>query len=365
MFKRFLVSFATFFVTITAVNGQESDKKSPWYEAISLHGFLSAAYSYNFNIPDTMTNQYRVFDFDDNSMKIDVVGLSVRKDVVKPNETGFRIDVTAGSSVPKVAHSAGLDAGDLDFQQMLLSYIVPVGSGVRLDVGKFITGMGYEVIEGVDNHNDNYSRSFLFGYAIPFTHTGVKASYTFGENITALLMVANGWDNAIDNNKSKSVCSQIGIVPIHGLSFYTTYMVGPEKSGNNTDDRHVLDLAGSFTFNENVTIGLNGDYGKEEHSGTNGGTATWIGVAGYARLNLLNTFSISLRSEQFEDRDGIRTGTVQKLREVTMTPEYRPAEQVVVRGDLRFDISDKVVFERGSGWKDAQTTLSLNFLYTF
>ena len=36
-----------------------------------------------------------------------------------------------------------------------------------------------EVIEGYDGWNDQYSRSLLFGYAIAFTHTGVKATYPF------------------------------------------------------------------------------------------------------------------------------------------------------------------------------------------
>jgi hypothetical protein len=36
--------------------------------------------------------------------------------------------------------------------------------------------MGYELIEGYDGYNDNYSRSLLFNYAIPLTHTGVKAT---------------------------------------------------------------------------------------------------------------------------------------------------------------------------------------------
>ena len=103
----------------------------------------------------------------------------------------------------------------------------------------------------------------------------------------------------------------------------------------------------------------------EEHSARDGGDAAWDGVAGYVRFNASKDFSLALRGEQFEDKDGIRTGVAQKLQEITLTPEYRPVEHFVVRGDARLDKSDNAVFQKGSTWKDAQLTLSLNVLYTF
>ena len=67
-----------------------------------------------------------------------------------------------------------------------------------------MTNHGYELIDGYDGYNDNATRSFSFGYAIPFTHTGLKAAYAFSDQLTAMLMLVNGWDNAKDNNSSKS-----------------------------------------------------------------------------------------------------------------------------------------------------------------
>ena len=356
---------ALLFTWAAGGRGQEPESKPPWYKTISVNGFLSVAYSYNFNKPDSLKNQYHVFDFDDNSMKIDVVQLCVRKEVANPNDAGFRVDLTAGSSIPRVTRSAGLNVGDLDFPQLFLSYIVPLGSGVRFDVGKFSTSMGYEVIEGFGAYNDNYSRSFLFGYAIPFTHTGVKASYGLSKNVSAMIMVVNGWDNAIDNNTSKSFCGQIGILPTHNVSIFLNHMVGPEKSGNNTDNRRLFDLASTWSFTEKLIVGANADFGTEERSTTEGRTASWVGVAGYVRLNPFSAFSVSLRAEQFEDRDGLRTGVVQKLREVTLTPEYRATEHLVIRADLRLDDSSEDVFETERDLKNTQMTASLNVLYTF
>jgi hypothetical protein len=343
----------------------DSAKATKLFDSFTINGFLSSAYVYNFNTPDLMKNQYRVFDFDDNSMKIDILEISFEKKAAKIGETGFRFDLAAGSSVPKISRSAGLDMGDLDFHQMFMSYNAPVGNGLKIDIGKFITPVGYEVIEGYDGYNDNYSRSLLFGYAIPFTHIGVRGSYAFNENLSAIMMVANGWDNATDNNRSKSVCGQLGIIPVNGMNLYFNYMFGPEKTDNNSDNRNLFDVVGMYAINEKITLGVNGDYGTEEHSGINGGNAVWDGVAAYVRLNLLSDFSLVLRGEQFEDKDGLRTGIVQKLREVTFTPEYRITGDFIVRADLRYDTSDQVVFQKNSLWVDNQTTLGFNFIYKF
>ena len=60
-----------------------------------------------------------------------------------------------------------------------------MGGGVTLKAGKFATLLGYEVIESPSNLN--VSRGYLFTLAIPLTHTGGLASYTFtdGFNMTA------------------------------------------------------------------------------------------------------------------------------------------------------------------------------------
>src|ERR1017187_842475 len=62
----------------------------PWYEELAVNAFVSASYSYNLNRPDSGTNQLRVFDFDDNSFKVDVAGLVLQKAISKSGEVGFR-----------------------------------------------------------------------------------------------------------------------------------------------------------------------------------------------------------------------------------------------------------------------------------
>jgi hypothetical protein len=108
-------------------------------------------------------------------------------------------------------------------------------------------------------------------------------------------------------------------------------------------------------------------YGTEPNAVTQGQTAMWNGIVGYARFGLGDTFALILRGELFNDRDGARTGVAQKLTGVTLTPELKVGSHVVFRGDLRVDFSDKEVFEGRDGalTKKQQPTFLLNALYTF
>jgi hypothetical protein len=333
-----------------------------WFDEMTVHGLASSSYVYNLNVPDVPQNSYRVFDSRDNSMQVDVLELSFKKDATSAGDAGFRFDLAAGSSVPKVSRSGGLDIGDLDFHQMYASFVAPVGSGLRIDVGKFVTPLGYEVIEGYDGYNDNYSRSLLFGYAIPFTHTGVRLGYTFSPVVSSTLFVVNGWDNAIDNNRSKTFGGQVAVTPADGISLLAGAFYGPERDDNNRDNRVILDFVGTYVASPLITFGLNGDYGREKYGEDR---ARWMGVACYVRVNPTSDLSLSVRAEQFRDLEGVRTGLIQTLQEMTFTPEFRPAERFILRGDVRIDHSAEHVFMKRSQYTQTQPTLALNVIFLY
>jgi len=338
-----------------------------WYEEIAVNGFVSATYGYNLNRPDSGTNQFRTFDFDDNAFKVDVFTLTLQKAVAKPEEIGFRVDVSAGASLPKVESSYGLLQGqDVDVKQAFISYIAPVGSGLRIDAGKFLTHHGYEYIESWDTPNDNVTHSFSFGYAIPFTHTGLKASYTFSEQAAAMLMIANGWDNVKDNNSSKTIGGQLTLTPTKTLTIAANFCTGPERTNVNSDPRTVFELTAQYKLSDLTVLGLDGVYGSEKGAVVPGKTASWSGIAAYARLGVTDKVAFCLRGEYFSDADGARTGTAQKLKELTVTPEVKVSSHLTLRADLRVDWSDVEAFEKKDGkTSKTQPTGILNVLYLF
>jgi Putative beta-barrel porin-2, OmpL-like. bbp2 len=363
-----------------SANGDEH-----WYDKIQLNGFASVAYEWNFNRPQSNTNQYRIFDFNHNTFGVDVAELVLQKPAVNPGDFGFRVDFTAGMTVPRIAAARGLfrdtvtgQGGDFDLQQAFGSYIVPVGRGLRVDIGKFVTPVGYEVIEGFDGFNDQYSRSFMFGLGMPFTHIGMKISYSFTDKIAAMVMVANGWDVAADNNAAKSFGAQLALTPSARWTLLVTYLGGPERDNDDRDFRHFIDLVAQWRPHWRVTAGANLDWGFEQNgvappapmtaaASTNAANAThgqWMGAVLYLRVMPHKRFAINARGEAFWDRDGLRSGTAQLLWGATLTPEFRVSDWFILRAEGRIDVSDQPVFERfDGGHRRWQPTLALNAVY--
>ena len=357
--------------SVPLAEAQDSTATRPWYEVISVNGFVSSSYSYNFNRPLFPVNGYRVFDFDDKSFKVDVAELVLQKPTPKAGDAGFRMDVAAGGSIPRVTAAAGLfrnafgNGQDIDLQQAYVSYLANAGRGLRLDFGKFVTHFGYEVIDGYDGWNDNVTRSLLFGYAIPFTHTGFRAAYGFSDRVSATVMVVNGWDDATDRNQQKSAGAQLSLTPMAALTVILNGMYGAERPDNSRDPRTLLDLVAMWKPAGSVALGLNLDHGRERDGAGPGQEARWDGAAAYLRIGVTEKFSLIGRAEQFGDWDGARTGLIQRLSEITLTPEFRPTRGFVVRGDLRLDHSDQEVFEKHGAPRKDQRTAIASVLFAF
>jgi hypothetical protein len=337
------------------------------------HGFVSLGYSFNLNRPPSRTNQLRVFDFDDRRLKLDVAELLLQRPAVKPGTFGFRTDLVAGASVPRISAASGLfrdgttgvvHPEDFDVQQAYVSYIAPIGSGLHVDAGKFTTHVGAEVIEGADGYGDTYTRGYLFGFAEPFTHTGVRASYTFSPVVSAMVLVVNGWDNVRDNNRSKSVGAQLALTPSKRLTVYANYLGGAERADSG-DLRHLIDFVAVSKPRDQVTLTLSYDYGHETQGVGPDVDASWQGTSASAKWELTRKYSVALRGEVFGDPTGVRTGTAQRLAGLTVTPMMKLSSHVIVRGDLRFDRSSVGVFETRTGVSPYQTTAALNALLVY
>src|SRR3989304_1277201 len=136
------------------------------------------------------------------------------------------------------------DSQENDLTEAYIDYLAPLGRGLKFRFGKFATYHGAEVIEAKDN--PNYSRSFLFNYAIPFTHTGLMISYPVSDALTGNVHIVNGWDNTDDNKKGKTFGLSLGYIPMEQFSMNFNLMYGPEKDDNNSDNRFLFVWVGTI-----------------------------------------------------------------------------------------------------------------------
>jgi hypothetical protein len=328
-----------------------------FFRDIQANAFASFGYLSNLNRPQDQAIGLRYFDNRANTFSVDLAELVVQKAVAKAGDAGFRIDL-------------GLRIGDnADLQQAFVSYIAPLGGGLRFDAGKFVTHMGYELIEGYDGYNDNYSRSLLFNYAIPLTHTGIKASYSLTPKVSVMAMVANGWDVAIDNNAGKSIGAQLAIKPIDPVALYVNYIGGPEGADDNHSIRHVIDLVGTLTVSPMLSLGVNADFGTEDGTSTvvAGKDAKWSGVGGYVKISTPSPFSLGLRAETFKDDGGTRLLLGEaRANEFTVTPSFKFGSNFVLRAEGRYDWVDQAVFlDDKNVAKKNQATVGLNAIWVY
>lgn len=359
-------------------------------KGIQLSGFVDTTYNYNFNAPNSQTNLARVFDNNANTFNMDAVKITLQKSPTADSRVGFRTDILAGHDA-ELIHSAGLgNAGEpFDLEQgyveMLLptTNVIPGANDLDVKAGKFVTLHGAEVIEGKDNWN--ISRSLLFGFAIPFTHTGVMANYPFaiaGISMHVCAGIVNGWDSVTDSNNGKSLHWQYGLdgLALPGDSKLTASLsgtTGAEQAGDGSK-RNLTDVV--ITYNtpwKPLTLMYNFDYANESDlvsqtaSGLDGNSANWFGHAGYARIDINDQWSISGRGEYFNDEDGFRvvSGTPNDYWEWTGTLEYRPWKNLITRLEYRYDGADHSVFPDKSlpaqVLKDNQSTIAAEAIYVF
>lgn len=339
---------------------------------LGLSIYLQGGYIYNFKNPESKENDLRIFDHKANSFTLDLAQIVFNRDA-PAGGIGYRLKLSAGETA-KFIHATGLGDMDdpFDLTEAYISYVAPIGKGLKFQLGKFVTMHGAEVIEAVDNMN--YSRGLLFNYAIPFTHTGLMIGYPFSDKISANFYVVNGWDNFNDEGSSKTLCLSVSITPVEQFSVVANLMKGREvlTAGASCTDsicsnRFLSDTIITAKPVKNLTFVVNPDYATQSNAAPNGGGAKWYGVAGYVKYDFSDLFSASVRGEYFNDSDGVRTGTTQKAKEITLTPEIRIAKNLVVRPEYRHDWSDKMVFDTatagGPGTKKSQDTLALGVMY--
>ncbi len=344
-------------------------------KALGMSIYLQGGYTYNLENPDSQENDLRVFDHKANSFVLDLAQIVFAKDAPM-NGVGYKLKISAGETA-KWIHSRGLSGNDpndpdplrraqagpttnaFDLTEAYVSYMAPLGKGLRFDFGKMVTYHGAEVIEAIDN--PNYSRSFLFNYSIPFTHTGLKMGYTFSDAFNASVHIVNGWDNTDDNNKAKTYGLSLGWTPAEAFSTVLNLMSGPEQDNNTKNNRDLVDWVGTIKATKKLSLILNADYGREQNAAAAGGAAEWSGVAGIVKYDFSDTYGLAVRSEYFNDKDGARTGSKQDLREVTVTPEIRLNGGLIVRPEYRHDWSDTLSFN--GGVKKSQDTIALGAMY--
>ncbi len=356
--------------------GALSEATSSALGGIEIGGYLDMSWTYNFNQPSQTNNGnvIRIFDTDhDDIVDFHMLNLYIDNLPEDLGEVGFRTDFAFGEDAELIGGDVDEDNimqnDDMNIYQAYLSYIVPIENGLTIDIGRFATWHGYELIESPQN--DNFSRSIMFGYAIPFTHTGIRMTYPFADWTEVSLGVTQGWDTVEDNNNGKTFHAAWLVTPMDDISIQNSVAYGPERDDNSSDYMFLYDLVATWAINEMFSVGANFNYGNDENANGSSDTEYWA-VGGYARYDFHQDMYLALRGEYFDDTDYTRlpqeTGNPnsnQEMWEITVTLGYEVTEDLLTRIEYRHDEADGDIFHDKGGSDDTQDTIALEVIYSF
>lgn len=329
---------------------------------INVFGHAEASWTHSFSGGERLLVG-RVFDLENNDLTFNRLDLTIeRAVVVSPDQwdLGGRVEWIWGAD-SRLIHSFGLfdyygfDNGpdnQWDLNQAYVDFAVPVGNGLRVRAGKFVTLLGAEVINPTGNAL--YSHSYLFGYAIPFTHTGVLGTYQASDALTINAGFTRGWDTTLeDTNGTVDFLGGVAYKFSEQTNLVVNLVTGPDQPGDNGNWRSVVDVVLSHKPTDDVTLTLNSDYGYEANSvsSVSGSDAQWFGLAGYASKTLNDNCTLNGRLEYFNDQDGARIGgTSTSWYEATVgvaikpLPDHTWGQNLVIRPEVRFDYAEDPVF---------------------
>jgi len=332
---------------------EPSPSSSPEPPRIEVTGFVDIYYGYNFNKVDPIL---RSFDVQHNAFSLSLAEVAFAKAVTPESRVGFRADLDFGKTADLVAAYEPETNGAEIYKHIQQAYVSLLTGKVTWDAGKFVTPIGAEVIESQDNWN--YTRSILFGYAIPFYHTGVRASVAASDKLTLAGYLLNGWNNDSEINGNKTVALGATLKPSAKLTWVANYMVGKETPGSDVN-RNLFDTTLTLLLSDKLSLMGNYDYGKE-------GDVSWWGIAAYAKLQASPRWALVGRYEYLDDAHGgfMTFGT--RAQTLTITSDHQVAGALKARLEYRTDFADEAIFPKDDGSHEkSQTTLTVGLVYAF
>jgi hypothetical protein len=379
---------------------------TPW----TFQGLFDDYYLYDGNIPKSAPEAVNTqFNYDEltTTPALSLAELNIAKAAPAAGGLGFKTTLMTGETPTEITTGQREDRYE-DIMQLYITLAAKSGAGV--DLGKFYTPFGYEVVES--NGNYNYSRSFIFSDLLPVYHTGLRVytpsykglvatGYVVESVLNADPGVTNGSEVTVDGegvsdaNKSLGFIGQLNYTAPSGKYTAIETYGGSHDGPNGLQDAILLsDMDITVTPTAVDTIGLNWtnrqDKMPEGFTDSAIETANGIqsdpsyssqsnGYAVYYRRQVTAPYAVALRAEEIQTKENTQgVGPEPKVDSLTATLEDKATKSLLLRLELRHDDAKVTnafsLFPTGfNGGQTAyngnvnatQNTISLSGVWTF
>ena len=299
------------------------------------------------------------------------IGRSVVTSGTTEPTVGFQVDILAGSDyrytmVRGLWNSQLLNAEGVqslygvDLPQAYVNLYVPtLFRGVEFRVGRVYCPWGVESIEAPSTPLPTHS--YAFNWCPPFTHCGIGAYITLSPEWSTMLMATNGndvffgdpsaewrfvgnvkWTQPGGGRNTVQVSTSVGRGKFNANEVFAapTFATITEPGGRN--NINVFDVVWTHLFNSRLSYNLEGIYGYQTNvpalaNAAGGGTAHWWSAAHYLFCTMSSQITGIARFETFDDVQGQRTGFEGLYVSSTLGCAYKPAKDVIIRPEIRYD----------------------------
>lgn len=339
-----LLGACTAVLTLQAQDSATAEKSS-----LNISGFVDAYFRYNFS--GDYANNYTSFTNSQNSFEFGMASIKFDKSFGK---VGFVADLGFGQRAKEFAYNDdGITAA---VKQAYITY-APTDN-LTFSAGSWATHVGYELVD--PQLNRNYSMSYMFSYG-PFTHTGIKADFKFG-NTGFMLGVANPTDFRTTNVAPKFLLGQFSTgSKDEKLKLFVNYVGGKYSD---TSRMGQVDAVVTYGLSDKFSLGYNGTIaGFREKDGDSKfeSAGKWWGSALYLNFDPLEKLGLTLRSEYFSDDDGLNVFSGVgggSLFANTLSANIRLGALTLIP-ELRFESADKAIYTDGKEGASKTTATAL------
>jgi hypothetical protein len=335
-----------------------------FWDTIEFGGWISASYWYNFNQIDNddlvganvgVNGQSSPFNPDANQFSFDQLWFEMERPIDESNRAGFKASLAFGKVAKLLPDGNGSDGGNSFYiPEAYIQYLTPIGA--TLKAGKFGTWIGYEVAGTI--YNENISRGFVYNLLQPIDHTGISLEGDFGDSgaYWGVALVNNvfkaqpvvtdnlaymgklGWANDMFSLQVAGIYGQVtgdGCDSLSSLPTSSCDEFGIARSGGDAGTRlGIVDVVATYDPTERLHFWANFDYSWVD--GSAGTDAYGIAVGG--RYALTDRMGVALRGEYVTDeREYFGFVNDASLYSITTTVDYAITEQLMVRGEVRYD----------------------------
>ena len=196
---------------------------------------IDGYYEYNFNAPVGRVNLLRAYDVLSNNFSLNQASLIIERapDVEAGRRYGARLDLQFGQATSSSQGNPNNEPRPEIYRNIFQAYgtyVIPLGTGLTVDFGKWASSLGFEGTYTKDQMN--YSRSYWFNF-LPFYHMGLRANYKVNDKLGLNYWVVNGTNQTEATNSFKDELFGFVVTPRKTISWTVNYYYGQDHPDKN------------------------------------------------------------------------------------------------------------------------------------